>query len=111
MKALEDGTYYLEEIQIAPMCFIPIEQRTPQYERVVLLRLKEKYNFAGFIECKYIMAWFNVSGGGYTPPHPFFSDWEGNRWEIEEVDSWMYIEHLDKILPQKEIKITVTREE
>ena len=57
------------------------------------------------------MAWFNVSGGSYTSLHPFFSDGEGNRWELDEVDSWMYIEHLDKISSQEEIKITVNKEE
>ena len=107
-KYKEEGTYTLEEIEKAPMLFIPVEQQTPQYERVVLLRLKEKCYFAGFIECKYIMAWFDVSGGSYTSLHPFFLDGEGNRWELDEVDSWMYIEHLDKILSQKEIKITST---
>lgn len=107
----EDGTYKLEEVQKAPMIFIPIQQGLPQYERVVLLKLKEKYNFSEFIDnCKYSMAYYTVSGGIYSPVHGFFSDGEGNHWEIDEVDSWMYIEHLDKISSQEEIKITVNKE-
>ena len=105
-KYEDGGTYMLEETEKAPMLFIPVEQSLPIYERVVILRMKENYTFSDFIDCKYIMAYYTVSGGVYTPLYGFFSDWEGNHWEIDEVDSWMYIEHVDKILSQREIKIT-----